>query len=232
MNELRVLLIAPDNSGDPLETTPEMRAIARVFRTELVTGIVSAVDIYRATEDREFDVIHIASHGDEKGISLSNGERFEAEALAVLAREVRAKVVYFNSCWSAQLGQFLINSGVPVTIVTGAEIPDRDAWTMAGYFYTELARNNGDFRAAYDIVKPQNGLLIWLSNGHYVEHVIEPLSRQIEAIQKVVTRVESNQANIELLFQYGQRVNRALMGMGGAGAVLYMLMLLHLLHVL
>jgi hypothetical protein len=176
----RILLVAGDSD---LNTHPEVLAVQRAGRTQRAQTLA---DVYEITKDQEFDIIHIAAHGDDTGIQLDS-QFLGMDILARIAKKVRAKLVYFNSCNSARLGQYLIDNGVPATIMTSTAVDDtQDAWTIAGYFYNEVFRNNGDLKRAYQVAKPDNGTLIWLSNGHYIDLEIAPIMEQLEYISAQV----------------------------------------------
>jgi hypothetical protein len=177
----RILLVAGDSD---LNTHPEVLAVQRAGRTQRAQTLE---DVYEITKDQEFDIIHIAAHGTDTGIQL--GDKFLGmDILARIAKKTRAKLVYFNSCNSARLGQYLIDNGVPATIMTSTAIDDTmDAWTIAGYFYNEVFRNGGDLKRAYQVAKPDNGILIWLSNGHYVDVEIAPILDRLELISAQVS---------------------------------------------
>ncbi len=195
---MRVLIIAPDyTSVQALDTKPEVHAIQHNFTTFLLYGMVSAKQTFETAQRDLFDIIHIAAHGDTHGIQLSDGI-FGPDALVRMARAAKAKLVYFNSCNSARLGQMALDGGVPSVIMTSDEISDLDAWSIAVSFYNELFRNGGDMRAAYTVAKPDNGMLIWLSDGRYVEQSVQPVLDKIIAVQAMLEKLkEAQEAALE-----------------------------------
>lgn len=183
----RILLIAGDSD---LNIHPEVLAVQRSGRTQRAYTLN---DVYEISKDQEFDIVHVAAEGNDKGVQL--GKDFVGvDALARIAKKVRAKLAYFNSCNSARLGQYLIDNGIPAVIMTSTEIDDLvDAWTIAGYFYSEVSRNGGDFKRAYQIVKPDDGTLIWLSNGRYISLEIQPVLNELHSIKTQVQEVADRQ---------------------------------------
>jgi hypothetical protein len=178
----RILLIAGDSD---LNTHPEVLAVQRAGRAQRAHTLE---DIYEITKDQEFDIIHIAAHGDDTGVQIG-GDFLKMDILARIAKKVRAQLVYFNSCNSARLGQYLIDNGIPAVIMTSTAIDDtQDAWTIAGYFYSEVSRNGGDLKRGYQVVKPDDGSLIWLSNGRYMDMEIAPIMDGLDQIRKEMSR--------------------------------------------
>jgi hypothetical protein len=170
----RILLIA--GSGD-LNTRPEVLMVQRAGRTQRARTLA---DVYAITVDQEFDIVHIAGHGDEHGIVLGD-EILDADTLIRIARKVRARLVYLNACSSARLGQRLVDSGVAhVIMTTTSEFDDHyDAWAIAGYFFSEVLAG-ASFHRAYQTAKPSDGALAWMGRcdegeqpihwgqGHYI----------------------------------------------------------------
>lgn len=185
---LSVLLIASDN--DDLNIRSEVLTIQRIYRTQRATTFQ---DIYDITQDQQFDIIHVAAHGDHNGVYLTKGQEVESlgiDILARIAKKCRSKLVYFNSCNSARIGQYLLDQGIPAVIMTSMDIDDKqDAWSIAGYFYNELISNGGNYKAAYKISKPDNGALIWLSNGNYIDRDLEPILSDLGKIKEFMNDI-------------------------------------------
>lgn len=179
---MKILIIAP-SSG--LSSTIEVDSIAPSFETDIVSDNVTQVRLMNRVAQKHYDILHFLAHGDEKGIQLNDGI-MEPEDIARLAKHVKARMVFLNACSSTIPGQYLVDVGIPAVIVHNREIPDNEAIQVAGYFYNELAVNNGDMKSAYSVANPRNGSFSWLSNGNFRD----PLLQEIIAL-----RQEGNQRN-------------------------------------
>jgi hypothetical protein len=226
----RILLIAGDSD---LNIHSEVLAVQRSGRTQRAHTLT---DVYEITKDQDFDIVHVAAHGDENGIQLGK-DFLGVDILARIAKKARAKLVYFNSCNSARLGQYLIDNGIASVIMTSTAIDDtQDAWTIAGYFYTELARNGGDFKRAYQIAKPDNGTLIWLSNGRYVDLEIQPLLSELQDIKTQMQSIATQQNCMDgeresidkRISEISKRLTWLFMFIGVLSAIVTFLVLIHL----
>lgn len=164
---MRVLIVAPTVAGmTDLATNTEIDSIAPEHDTDIVSGDVSMLRLMNRTERQHYDIIHFVTHGNDSGVHLSDGIMTPRD-LVQLSQHTRARLVFLNACSSTIPGQFLVDSGVPASIVQNREVNDKEAMRIAAYFYAELAVNNGDLRRAYDVANRHDGTLSWLSNGNY-----------------------------------------------------------------
>jgi hypothetical protein len=138
MQELRVLLVAPDTQIK-LENKTEIAQITDLeqVRVRVLPGYVSARSLYEAVKDGRYDIIHFASHSNADFISL-NGDKLSASDLRQVCNSARAQAVFFNSCDSVKMGSALVQRGIEYAISTTVELVDSDAWKMPLLFYEAL----------------------------------------------------------------------------------------------
>jgi hypothetical protein len=138
MQELRVLLVAPDTQIK-LENKTEIAQITDLeqVRVRVLPGYVSARSLYEAVKDGRYDIIHFASHSNADYISL-NGDKLSASDLRQVCNSARAQAVFFNSCGSVKMGSALVQRGIEYAISTTVELADSDAWKMPLLFYESL----------------------------------------------------------------------------------------------
>jgi hypothetical protein len=138
MQELRVLLVAPDTQIK-LENKTEIAQITDLeqVRVRVLPGYVSARSLYEAVKDGRYDIIHFASHSNADYISL-NGDKLSASDLRQVCNSARAQAIFFNSCDSVKMGSALVQRGIEYAISTTVELADSDAWKMPLLFYESL----------------------------------------------------------------------------------------------
>jgi hypothetical protein len=142
---IRILLVVP---GLGLSTTSEIRDITGLHQVTVLNDVVTSRDIFREARTG-FDIIHFASHSDEKRVSLSNAEYLVDNDLVQLARISGAKLVFFNSCSAGRLACYLIGHGVPLAVHTNTELDDVNAWKFPLAFYGAMANINSNTTHAY-----------------------------------------------------------------------------------
>ena len=150
---MRVLVVAPNTD---LNARPEIRQIQRKHHVSTLDGIVSAEDIYNTCRDTSFDIIHFASHSDDKGVLLSGGVVFTPEEIAQVARLHETNCIIFNSCLSGKPAAYTIRHGVRYAIYSNIELQDTQAWKLMVGFYDSLQNGaKGNVLVAFD--KNDNG---------------------------------------------------------------------------
>jgi len=146
----RVLLITASHG---LDVVPEVDSLyALGYEVRALPGRVTRARLFRTVLNETFDIIHFAGHSGSSGLQLDDGI-LEDSALAQLAKLVRAQVVFINGCNSLEVGQFLVDEGVPYAICTLEGMEDTIAKETAQAFYTELARS-GNVSESYFRSKP------------------------------------------------------------------------------
>lgn len=176
----RMLLIAP--AQESMSGPAEIELLGASIHAVPLTGSVTGERLTRATSGERFTILHIAAHGDEEGVALSDG-RLDKERLAQIARHVRADLVFLNACRSAALGQYLACQGVPAVIAYTADLLDRNALRTASYYYEELVALGMDYHRAFEKVSPCDGSLAWFAGSGFVERAVEPLLVSVAALR-------------------------------------------------
>jgi hypothetical protein len=178
----RVLFIAPDD--DALNVIPEVDTMAALgYEVRTLQGKVTDERLFDAVRCGGFDMLHFAGHGDANGVALTDGLVLTALAVAQVARQSEARLVFLNACSSAPIGQRLVNAGLPVCVAALHEIPDATARQAAQTFYTILAKTS-DAHTAY--VAACSDDYAYLSNGGYVEQAVREMRGEIGSLRKFV----------------------------------------------
>lgn len=153
---MRVLVVAPDSPG--IDAIPEVRRIQAWHDTSIYYGQVSAEDIFRACQEKAFDVIHFAAHGGPDGVGLSGGAVLTAEDIAQILRLRETRGVFFSSCSTGRLGAYCARHGATWAISSEIELPDAEAWKMAAAFYSHQRNGHSkDFVGAYTLADSGDG---------------------------------------------------------------------------
>ncbi len=160
-----------------------MELLGQAIHAVPLTGSVSSERLTRATQGERFTILHVAAHGDDNGVWLSDDEQLTKEELAQIARHVRADLVFLNACRSAALGQYLACQGVPAVVAYTMPTLDRNALRTASYYYEELVALGMDYRRAFEKVGPCDGSLAWFAGAGYVERAVEPLVASLVGMQ-------------------------------------------------
>ena len=157
---MRVLLVAPDQPG--INGIAEVRAITSQHRVMVLNGPVSVADVYDAARHGRYDILHFAAHSHDRELDLSAGEVMTPEDVAQVGRNAGAKLIFFNSCRSGLLADYVIRHGVAFAIHSNIELPDDDAWKMPSVFYDFVAeqrdRNAVDYASAFEQADAGDGV--------------------------------------------------------------------------
>jgi hypothetical protein len=135
MNELRVLLVAPQVAN--INAIPEIRTIAGLHRIFPLNGYVSLKDVYDAARADNYDIIHFAIHSNTDALHL-NGDTLTPEDVAQIARLAHTKLVVLNSCYSGRHASFAVSHGVDFAIYSNIEVVDATAWKFPIALYEFL----------------------------------------------------------------------------------------------
>ena len=139
-----------------LNVRPEIREIQRKHHVSTLDGPVTPEDIYNTCRDTAFNIIHFASHSNERGVLLSGGVVFTPEEIAQVARLHETECVIFNSCLSSRPAAYTIRHGVRYAIYSNIELLDTQAWKLMVGFYDSLQNGaKGNVLVAFD--KNDNG---------------------------------------------------------------------------
>lgn len=196
----RVLVIPgnKDARGSGLDFASEISIISNISGLAPENLSVEIVLESEATElsltnrfvvrGQQFDALHFLGHASSEGFPLPNGDFLNAPKLHQLANSAGAKLVFLNACSTGRLGQYLVNRKVSVCLAYAIDVLDSDAILTATRFYAALSRSHqpytGGLREAYVASAPEDGSLLWLTNGQYVSDIIAPLLARMDSFDK------------------------------------------------
>lgn len=159
---MKVLLISPQTNLSLADAEVQDLVNTHGLRIETMLGNVTQTDVVRKLRAaRGFDVVWLATHGNEDGILLSDGI-LSSSALTALVRD-RFELVYLNTCTSVNAAQMIQNETESTVVCTVMAAPDADAYRTGSLFAAALAES-GDYRTAYDKSLPGgNRLYLFLA---------------------------------------------------------------------
>ncbi|MBO9321653.1 MAG: hypothetical protein J7457_05935 [Roseiflexus sp.] len=147
---MNVLLIAPDLGLTAVND--EVRAVSLALHPVILNGTVTRRDVLQALQSHIWDVIWFATHGNERGIKLSDGY-ITINDLTAIVRASNAWLVILNTCSSRLIGLELHYELQVSVITTVTEIDDITAYQTGALLAQALAKTK-DVKAAYDMSKP------------------------------------------------------------------------------
>lgn len=154
---MNVLLIAPD-VGLPAAAN-EVRAVSFALSATLLNGHVTRKDVIDTLSAKPWDIIWFATHGDENGVMLSDGQ-LPTEDLTAIVRNTRAHLLVLNSCssWSvARNIHYDLERRIEIVCTQGPE-KDLTAFQTGTLFARNLAKNM-TAKEAYEQSKPGGNTL-------------------------------------------------------------------------
>lgn len=156
-SNMKILLIAPQNDL-PYASAEVQDLINSDLQVEAMLGAdATELNVTRRIRSATgFDVLWLATHGDENGIQLSDGV-LSISALTSLVR-ARFALVYLNTCKSYTAAQMIQNETVATVICAVKDIPDRDAYRTGSLFAARLSEGM-DYLTAYEASRPGGNTL-------------------------------------------------------------------------
>lgn len=154
----RTLVVAPRTNLAYAEE--EVTAVVNALNANILPGNVTANMVLDKVSEG-WDIIWFMTHGDEKGILLSDGP-LDASTLTTFIRTSEARLVVLNTCQSISVALAIHNELLTNLICTLREVPDREAFFTGKQLAFQLARGKS-FSQAYLAAKPgQNTDYIFL----------------------------------------------------------------------
>ncbi len=159
-------------------------------------GTVTADDIYRAVTEKQFDVLHFATHGGPEGVQLSGGVVLPPDDIAQFVRLRESVGVFFSACQTGRLAAYCTNHGARWAISAEVDLLNVDAWKMAAAFYSHQRNGHSkDFVGAYRLADSGDGdyslqvsaewlqlLMQQAALAATIPHTARPLTRQEGAL--------------------------------------------------
>ena len=153
---MKILIVAPDMVG--VDAINEVRRIQQWHDVATLYGTVTPDDIYRACQEKAFDVIHFATHGGPDGVALSGGMILSAEDVAQFLRLRETRGVFFSACQTGRLASYCVRHGATWAISSEIALSDSDAWKLAAAFYAHQRNGHSkDFVGAYTLADGGDG---------------------------------------------------------------------------
>lgn len=155
-------MISPDVSG--IDSIFEVRRLQMWHDISILNGDVSVEDVYRACQEKAFDVIHFAAHGGPDGVMLSNGVLLTTEDIAQALRLRETRGLFLSACQTGTVASYAVRHGAQWAISSEVDLPDNTAWKLAAAFYGHQRNGHSkDFVGAY--------LLADSGDGEYALHI-------------------------------------------------------------
>lgn len=203
---MNILLVAPDQIN--INQTPEIRLISSQHRAYVLNNRVTLDDVYKAAET-PVDVIHFATHlgkGAGDSVTLSDGADMSMYEISQIVKISGARLVLFNICSAARLGNFISRHTDACAIYTTIDLPDNEAWKLPLAFYgrcSRLERQEGrelrtiEFYKIFTEIDDETGLYSWSSSLSYNQSITEPLEDTVAKQQEVMDHLQRDVASIK-----------------------------------
>jgi hypothetical protein len=195
---MRVLFVAP--RSDLLLVDEEIQDVLRsgLDVTPLV-GRVTATELLRDMRAADYDVLWLATHGNNDGIQLSPTEFLPATELVAHVRD-RFSLVVLNTCESLGIAQLFQEEANASVICTLLKIPDTLAYRTGSRLAHALAESP-TIAGAYLASKPgRNREYLYLPALRTSSETLENLLMKIDLLTKSVEQeAQTSAATIVLL---------------------------------
>lgn len=179
---MKVLLVAPRT--DLLLVDEEIQDILRSGLTVTpLVGRVSATELIREMRTGDYDVLWLATHGDNTGIQLSAGEMFPATEMVPHIRD-RFSLVVLNTCNGLGVAQLLQEEAGCAVICTLLDVPDTMAYRTGARLASALAEST-TVSDAYLASKPgRNREYLYLPALRAAKDSLDALSAEIRDMRQ------------------------------------------------
>ncbi len=103
-------------------------------------------------EHENVAVLHFGGHGEGDRLLLQDDSFYRHGLIDQIAGLKNLQLVVLNCCKSREIGEELVNKGIPYVVCTDSNIKDDVAIHFATHFYSALAQNK-TIKAAYEDAK-------------------------------------------------------------------------------
>lgn len=189
----RTLVIAPSDTG--LEySSDEVMAVVNALSARLLQGKRATIQGLLDIMDAGWEVVWFCTHGDEKGVYLSDGV-VQTSELTSLIRSAGVQLTVLNTCSSKMVALAIHDELGTDLICTLRAVPDREAFVTGTILARQLAKGF-DFYSAYEAAKPgQNSTYTFIGEkGKYMPQPI-PKGREesvsAERFQEIVEQLDA-----------------------------------------
>lgn len=177
---MKVLLVAPRTNL--LSVDSEIQDVIRSgLSVTPLLGTVNSTDLLREIRIGDYDVLWLATHGDNDGILLSDGP-FSASELVPQVRD-RFSLVVLNTCNSLLTAQLLQEEANISVICTLINVPDRQAYQTGSRLASALAESD-NIASAYRASRPgQNRSYLFLAALQLSQVSIDALVKELRDLR-------------------------------------------------
>jgi hypothetical protein len=141
-----------------VDAIPEVRRIQAWHDCSTLYGTVTTEDVYRLCQEKQFDVLHFATHGGPEGVQLSNGVIMTSEEISQCLRLRETKGLFLNACRTGRVASYAVRHGATWAISSEVDLPDDQAWKLASAFYSHQRNGNAkNFVGAYILADSGDG---------------------------------------------------------------------------
>ena len=177
------MVISPDAAG--IDSIVEVRRLQMGHDISILNGTVTIDDVYRACQEKAFDVLHFAAHGGPDGIMLSNGVLLTTSDIAQALRLRETKGLFLSACQTGRIGAYAVSHGAQWAISSEIMLPDETAWKLAAAFYGHQRNGHSkDFVGAY--------LLADSGDGEYALHISPTWVQELQRGAAVAAAIPHN----------------------------------------
>jgi hypothetical protein len=188
----RVLVVAPET--DLVMVSAEVMNVVNALGAKILQHPESNVYGLLNMINEPFDILWFATHGDENGIYLSEGELLSTSELTTVVRAAGARLTVLNTCSSRPVALTIHDELQTEFVCTIKPVPDRTAFITGTIFARKLAQGLGFFEA-YQQAKPgQNSTYAYIGDREQVMPTNERSSRtddELGMIKDSVRRLEA-----------------------------------------
>lgn len=205
---MKVLLVAPTQPDLPNALDEVQDIVNSGLTVHPLLGQVRHVDVLREITLGKYDVLWLATHGNDEGVLLSDG-LLPSSLLTSLARG-RVRLVILNTCSSIHAAQMIQNETRATVICTVADVPDREAYQTGALLARALA-DTGRIDVAYERSKPGGNrtylLLAARVGGRIVdENGLTGLGNDMKELSKAMNELRLEIALLKQRIQQLERV--------------------------
>lgn len=187
---MKVLLVAPSNKDLPNVNVEIQEVLRSGLDVTPLLGNVTAVDLLREIRAGDYDVLWLATHGDNHNIHLSSGVLLPATELVPQVRG-RFRLVVLNTCnglGAAQMLQEEANVGVICALTS---VDDSIAYKFGVLLATALVEQSSIAEAYLSSKAGHNTNYLYLPALRPQESAVENLLVEMRDLKNVVERQRS-----------------------------------------
>lgn len=148
--------MAADQAG--VDAVPEVRRMQAWHDCSILHGNVTVEDVFRACQEKSYDVLHFATEGGPIGMRLSDGALMSPEDISQALRLRETRGVFFNSYRTGRLASYCVRHGATWAISSEINPAAGEAWKLAAAFYSHQRNGQAkDFVGAYVLADSGDG---------------------------------------------------------------------------